>query len=127
MNELGLVFYGYNFKTVKKIINNLKKILDKKLFYISASGKEEKTVNEILKKEDNKIFSENEIKIIMFLGFNDDEITKTFHFFSDNKNEIPKPIFCILTIYNINWKFKDLINYLIEEENRFKKIQKNFS
>ena len=112
-----VVVYGY----YEEDVNKLKGFLDNKLEIIleiiSASGKENIKIADVLESNEGSFFEDKEDKVLMFLDFLDEEIRYILHNFSDIN--IPKPLFCVLTEHNIEWTFDKLILDLIEERKHF--------
>ncbi len=117
-----VVVYGY----YEEDVNKLKGFLDNKLEIIleiiSASGKENIKIADVLESNEGSFFEDKEDKVLMFLDFLDEEIRYILHNFSDIN--IPKPLFCVLTEHNIEWTFDKLILDLIEERKHFEEKRK---
>lgn len=118
-----IVSYGYNLEEVNKLKKFLENKLDITLNIISASGKENLKIADILENSENELFEVRENRVLMFLDFLDEEIRYLLHNFSDIN--IPKPLFCVLTEHNINWSFDKLIEDLIEERKYFEEKKKS--
>jgi len=118
-----VVVYGYS----EEDMNKLKEFLDNKLEInleiISASGKENIKIADILEINEGSFFEDKEDKVLMFLDFLDEEIRYILHNFSEIN--IPKPLFCVLTEHNIEWTFDKLIFDLIEERKHFEENKKS--
>ncbi|MBN2402125.1 MAG: DUF3783 domain-containing protein [Spirochaetes bacterium] len=116
MDQLGIMLYGYE-KTDAYIIKQaIEKILGREVELISSSRKESEIVEIIFSDELYDTFEDKEIKILMFLGFDDSEINLTLEKFPA-ANKVTRPIFCGLTENNIKWTLKQLLEHLIEERN----------
>lgn len=120
MHPLGILVYGYNKKNAQFIGESLGIILDREIFVISASQKEDMKITDILEKGPEDIFEDKEAKVIMFLAFSKEQIEMTLREFPD-EGDLPRPIFCGLTNHNMGWHVSDLIEHLLEEERHWKK------
>ncbi len=119
MDKIGILLYGYNKSDAAAINNLLSKELKKDILLLSASGMEDRPLKEALEIRNKDHFEEKETAILVFLGFDNNEIQKALHIFPQKK--IRRPIFCGLTEKNIRWPVKKLIAHLMEEELYWKK------
>ena len=117
-----IVVYGYPEEDVNKLKAFLGNKLEINLEIISASGKENIKIADILESNECSLFEDKQNKVLMFLDFLDEEIRYLLHNFSDVN--IPKPLFCVLTEHNIEWNFDKLILDLIEERKHFEEKRK---
>ncbi|NMC76600.1 MAG: DUF3783 domain-containing protein [Candidatus Methanofastidiosa archaeon] len=120
--EKHIVTYGYSKEDTQKIKLFLENKLSINLIIISASGKENVMIADIIESGEAENFQDKENKVLMFLDFLDEEIRFLLYNFSDVN--IAKPLFCVLTEHNINWTFAKLIEDLIEERKYFEEQKK---
>lgn len=117
MSELGILIYGYSENDVMAIVNTIGKELETKIHVYGSSGKEDMTVQDILEEATWGGFGDREHKILMLLGFGDEQVGVALASFP---SEIQRPIFCGLTEENIGWKISYLVEHLLEEERYWK-------
>jgi len=117
MNQTGLLLFGYDRQQADTIKETLDGLLEKDLFLISASQRENWKVIDILEEEPGNLFEEMTPKICMFLGFSREEIDATLKGFPKEK-EIARPLFCVPTEHNLQWRFERLREHLLEEQRR---------
>lgn len=115
MNAPGILLYGYNRDEAQSIRSSFEGVIGSELVVISASLKEEETVETILHKGPNDVYEQKEDRIIMFLGFNREMVTAAMKAFPSD-NDLKRPIFCGLTENNSTWKMNYLIEHLKEEK-----------
>ena len=118
-----IVVYGYSEEDVNKIKSFLDNKFNINLEIISASGKENTKIADILECNESSFFEDKQDKVLMFLDFLDEEIRYILYNFSDIN--ITKPLFCVLTEHNIEWNFDKLIMDLIEERKYFEEKRKS--
>ncbi|NYT03136.1 MAG: DUF3783 domain-containing protein [Candidatus Methanofastidiosa archaeon] len=118
-----VVVYGYLEEEVNKLKSYLDNKLEINLKIISASGKENIKIADILETSDSSFFEDKEDKVLMFLDFLDEEIRYLLYNFPEIN--ISKPLFCVLTEHNIEWNFDKLIMDLIEERKHFEEKRKS--
>jgi len=118
-----IVVYGYSEEDVNKIKSFLDNKFNINLDIISASGKENTKIADILESNESSFFEDKQDKVLMFLDFLDEEIRYLLYNFSDIN--IAKPLFCVLTEHNIEWNFDKLILDLIEERKYFEEKRKS--
>jgi hypothetical protein len=116
-DPIGILIYGYNQDDTQKIQSAIDGTVDNPLFVISASGKESWLVADILDKGPEEVFEDKEAKIIMFIGFSEGQVSAALRNFPSP--EVTRPIFCGLTVKNIQWTIKYLIEHLQEEHRQF--------
>ncbi len=124
MEPLGILLYGYSKTDSTKIKGFIETELENELILISGSKKEEQKVIEILENAPDDSFEAKENKILLFLGFNDDQINKVITNFPTIQ-DIKRPIFCGLTEQNVNWTMKYLIEHLLKEDRHWKGKKKD--
>ena len=118
MNAHGIMLYGYSKDQAGLIQNHLEALFEMPITVISGKGKESEVVAVIITDEHVNDFGEGSPKILMFLGFSDDEIKKTVDTFHSIVN-VQRPIFCGLTEENMQWSLRMLIEHLEEEHRRW--------
>ncbi|MGC8768475.1 DUF3783 domain-containing protein [Calditerrivibrio sp.] len=88
-------------------------------FSVLTSEDVDLVIADILTKE-SSVGDPLDIKVVLLNGFNREEI---FSFIQIYKSlGLPKALFAMITTHSINWKLKDLIYHLIQEEKELKKI-----
>ncbi len=119
MEQAGIMLYGYE-KTDAYIIKYaIEKILGREVGMLSGSRKESQIIEEIISDEMHDTYEDKDIKVLMFLGFDDKEINSTLEKFPAS-DKVTRPIFCGLTENNIAWPLEKLLEHLIEERNYWK-------
>ena len=119
MQPLGIMVYGYSADQANRIRHSFDQLFSSKTVLISASGKEDLKVLDILEKGPEDLFEEKETKILVFLGFSETQIRQALQDFPAGKG-LPRPIFCTLTEQNIHWPLQGLMEHLTDEHNRRK-------
>lgn len=117
MNSRGILLFGYDREQAGIIQEAFAGIAGTDLTLISASGKEEWTIIDILETQSNDRFEERADKICMFLGFSKEQIQAALKEFP-KKEGLPRPLFCVLTEHNLRWRFDTLREHLREEHLR---------
>jgi len=112
-DPIGILTYGYGKEEAFSIRAALDRALEDSVFLISGSEKEDWIVLDILDKGPEDIFEEKEDKVVIFLAFTQDQIDAALRGFPEQG--IRRPIFCGLTMQNMQWKLTDLIDHLKEE------------
>lgn len=120
MEQLGIMLYGYDRDDAQIIKNSLETAFNNEIILLSGSSKESQIVEEIISDEEYDTFEDNELKVLMFLGFDDNHINLTLEKFP-GPDKIIRPIFCGLTKNNIAWPLNKLLEHLIEERNYWNK------
>jgi hypothetical protein len=70
--------------------------------------------NSELTERREELHSSSEVKVVLFNKFQEDEVKKAMQII---KPYFPvKPIFAVVTPTSIKWKFKDLLEHLLEEK-----------
>jgi len=124
MDPLGILLYGYSKAQSEEIGTSIAAALGREVDLLSASGMEEKTVDEILEAGGSAGFEEREDRVLMFLGFDDEAISRAIDGFPKEKG-IVRPIFCGLTDDNVQWKFTYLLEHLLEEHRHWTSRKEN--
>lgn len=118
MESLGIMLYGYGREHAEKVRHALGEILGRDVTLISASGREDDIVEDILETEEALVFEEKETRVLVFLGFSREELSSAIDRFP-RESGIIKPIFCGLTESNCRWKLDYLLEHLREEHARW--------
>ncbi len=113
MADLGLVFYGYTKDSADSIKGAYSQKLNKDIEIFGASESDNYRMEEILEDPDKNKFENGENKFLMFLGFDNDQISECLKFFPDGEE---RPVFCGLTENNFTWQVNYLMAHLIEEK-----------
>lgn len=116
-DSIGIMIYGYHQDDALKIQAAIDRTVENPLFVISASGKESWLVADILEKSPEDLYEDKDAKIIMFLGFDEGQVNASLKGFPSP--EVTRPIFCSLTVHNIQWPLKHLIDHLQEEHRQW--------
>ena len=124
--QLGLMLYGYSEEHAMTIRERLSDLLGGKVILMSASGREEDKVGDILEDHENGIFIKGEVCFAMLLGFSDQQIKDTLRGFPGDEG-IRRPIFTTLTPTNVEWTISQLTVDLQEEEAYFNKMRERRS
>ena len=110
--ELGFMLYGFD-KDEAETVNEFMQVLaQREVKGISATGKMNKKVADILSQAKFDQFESAEPKVLMFLGFQDNQIGAAMKYFP---KDLGRPIFCSLTEQNVHWTLEYLIEHLLEE------------
>lgn len=123
MDPLGILIYGYDSKSAKLIKESIEQLIEQDIIMISGSGKEKSNVIDILDKGPDGTFENKEDKILVFLGFESEQVNTVLSGFSSDhvkSSNLIRPIFCGLTEQNINWKLDKLVEHLAEEDKYWK-------
>lgn len=118
METLGIMLYGYGREQADKIRASFAETLGRDVALIGASGREGDVVEDILAAEDEGAFGEKETRVLMFLGFPQEEMSLAIDRFP-RETDIGRPIFCGLTESNSRWKLDFLLEHLREEHERW--------
>jgi len=122
MDPLGILLYGYDEQFSEIVRLSVQEIMKREVLLLNANEKEKSKILEILDGDTGEEFEDRESKVLVFLGFSDEEIKKTLAGFPVHK-DLPRPIFAVLTEENIKWTLEDLIEHL-EEEKRCVDVKK---
>ena len=117
-DPLGIMLYGYDEQESSYLRGFLVDVMNDEIILLSASGKEESRVQDILGSPSGTYESKEE-KVLMFLGFDDEKIGTVLDQFPRD-GSIRRPIFCALTQENLDWQLKKLIEHLLEEDKQWK-------
>jgi len=124
-DPIGILIYGYGKEDAFMIRAAFDRALEESVFLISASAKEDWAVLDILDKGPEDIFEEKEDKVVIFLAFNQDQIDAALRGFPEPG--IRRPIFCGLTLQNMQWKLNILIEHLKNEHRLWTQQGRNSS
>ncbi len=120
MQPLGIMLYGYGAGHADMIRRSFDRLFSAGTIVISASGREDMKVLDILEEGPADRFDERETRVLVFLGFTQEQIGQALRDFPSGEG-LPRPIFCTLTEQNIHWPMSRLVEHLAEEHNRRKK------
>jgi len=118
MSSVGVLLCGYHQEDARTIKAFLDKTLDTYVFLIGASQKTEMKIVDILRQGQEECFAEEEIKILMFLGFSEVQTHMVLEGFPRNGG-LKRPIFCALTSQNQQWPLRELIEHLVAEHRQW--------
>lgn len=116
-DPIGILIYGYKREDAFRIRDTFNRALNDAIFVISASGKEDRLITDILDNGPDDFYEEKEDKIIMFLAFNKEQVDAALNSFPSP--DIARPIFCGLTVQNIQWILNHLIEHLKAEHRQW--------
>ncbi len=113
--SLGMLLYGYSEHEAFVIRGEYEVLFENQVIVIGASGHDDRRVCDILSGQVQPCFSESENRVLMFLGFTDDEISLALKHFPLSQG-IRRPLFCGLTENNYEWTMGVLVKHLLEEK-----------
>jgi hypothetical protein len=119
MQSVGVLVCGYSKKEAEAIKTFLDKTLDTYVIMVSASQKTDMKIIDILRKGPEDCFTDEETKILMFLGFTEVQTHTVLQGFPSGDGGVKRPIFCSLTAQNRQWPLCELIEHLVEEHRRW--------
>lgn len=120
MEPVGVLISGYDRQDAGAVKTFLDKTLEADVIMVSASGKADMKVMDILQKGPEDCFVDEEPKILMFLGFSEAQTRLVLGGFPSGEGGISRPIFCGLTAQNRQWPLCELIEHLLEEHRRWR-------
>ena len=123
MSDIGMMLYGYGEDDALLIHRTLEEALEEEVDLISAARQEERVVAEILERADGVNFEEQEVKVLMVLGFTEEQLETALKAFP-KVEELVRPLFCVMTQHNIRWPLIHLIEDLQEERRAFQEMRK---
>jgi hypothetical protein len=123
MTSIGIMIYGYGEEDARSIHGALEEVLGEEVDLISATHQEERVVADILERADSVNFEEQEVKVLMVLGFTDEQLETTLRAFPKREG-LPRPIFCVLTQHNARWPLLHLIEDLMQERRAFQEMRR---
>lgn len=113
------MLYGYKKSDALLIKNTIDGIFNTHILLVSGSDRESDVIEEIISDTVYDKFEDKEPKVLMFLGFDKNQINLTLTGFP-GVEQVPRPIFCTLTESNVNWPLNQLLQHLVEERNYWK-------
>lgn len=119
MQPVGVLICGYNREDALSVKAFLDKTLDTDVTQISASQKADMKIIDILQRGPEDCFADEEMKILMFLGFSELQVRRVLQDFPGGDGGIRRPIFCSLTAHNSQWPLRELLEHLAEEHRRW--------
>jgi hypothetical protein len=123
MAEIGIMLYGYGEEDAHLIHGTLEQALGEEVELISAAGQEERVVTEILERADSVNFEEQEVRVLMMLGFTEEHLETTLREFPKGEGMV-RPIFCTLTQHNARWPLLHLLEDLQQERRAFQEMRR---
>lgn len=117
---LGMLLYGYSEHEAFVIRGEYEVIFGNQVIVIGASDHDDSRLCDILSGQVQPRFSENEDRVLMFLGFSDEEISLALKHFPVSHG-IRRPLFCGLTENNYEWTMGTLVKHLKEEKAQWEK------
>ena len=111
---LGILLYGYDREAAFVLKEQMKTTMGTDITLLSASKREADIVMTVLETPSEE-FEDKESKILVFLGFDNEKISKVLDEFPKDGNII-RPIFCGLTEQNVSWPVSQLVEHLLEED-----------
>lgn len=118
MAAVGVLICGYSEQDARTIKAFLDKTLDTYVIMVSASQKADMKIIDILRQGPEERFEEEQIKILMFLGFSEVQTHMVLEGFPSDGG-LKRPIFCSLTAQNQQWPLRELIEHLVEEHRQW--------
>ncbi len=122
MGPLGMLLYGYDESDAMTIRNAIADQLSNDILLYSATDAEDTVIKDIISQPPRKEFREAKPKVLMFLGFDEQQISSSLQNFPQTDG-VQRPIFCGLTEHNINWPLKELLKDLLEERRYWQEQQ----
>jgi hypothetical protein len=119
MQSVGVLICGYGKEDAQAIKAFLDRALDTYVILVSASKKTDMKIIDILQKGPEDCFTDEETKILMFLGFTEAQTRAVLQDFPSGEGGVRRPIFCNLTAQNGQWPLRELIEHLVEEHRRW--------
>lgn len=116
--RLAIMIYGYDADQAEVIRKGLSKAMGGPVDVISADGRSGDTVFAVIDDGPSGAFEARDDRLCMFLGFDRDQIHEAIIRFPVSE-DLPRPIFCVLTESNVEWTVERLIAHLIEERENF--------
>jgi hypothetical protein len=116
-DPIGILIYGYNKEDALRIRAAFDRAVEDAVFIISGSGKEDRLVMDILDQGPEDLYEDKEDKIVMFLAFTKAQVDAALSGFPSQA--VLRPIFCGLTIQNLQWTLDHLIEHLKEEHQQW--------
>jgi len=118
MDSAGVLIYGYQGEDARRIRTFLDEVAGAPVFVTGASGQNETRIIDILQNTTESRFADEQPKIMMLLGFSEEQVHAVLGGFSTGLKGVERPIFCMMTKNNQNWPLKQLLDHL-EEERRY--------
>jgi len=123
MEQLGVLLYGYNKADAHCIRDTLAAALKNDILLLSGSCKEAHVLEDILNDEKYDTYEDKDPRVLMFLGFDDEQINLALTNFP-GADRVARPIFCVPTENNITWPLYQLLEHLVEERNYWSRKDK---
>ena len=123
MSGIGIMLYGYGLEDATFIHESVEEVLGEEVDLVSAANQEERVVAEILQRADSVNFEERDIRVLMVLGFTEEQLEATLKGFPKREG-LARPIFCVLTQHNARWPLMHLIEDLLDERRAFMEMRR---
>jgi hypothetical protein len=123
MPGIGIMLYGYGEDDALLVHRTLEEALGEEVELISAARQEERVISEILERADGVNFEEREVKVLMVLGCNEEQLDIALKGFPRVEG-LPRPLFCVLTQHNSRWPLMHLMEDLQEERRAFQEMRR---
>jgi len=121
-SPLGMMLIGYSREEAISVKDGLMRVVGQDIQVIDASGEWGRSVSEVLDSGGADLFERKERAILMFLGFDDGQISSSIDNFPKGP-DLRRPIFCSLTEENVNWSLDHLVSDLLEEDRYWKEVR----
>lgn len=121
-NPLGIMLYGYDERQAAIIKLALDKVTGEDVLVVSGSGQEGEKVRRILDKGPTGVFEAKDVRVLMFIGFDDGQVKSSLGGFPREEG-LERPLFCGLTPHNLEWDLGDLIGHLQDEKRQFDRMK----
>ncbi|MEW6335316.1 MAG: DUF3783 domain-containing protein [Thermodesulfobacteriota bacterium] len=118
MQSIGVLICGYSQEDARTIKAFLDRTLDTYVRMVGATPETDRSVRDILRQGQAEHFQDEEIKILMFLGFSEVQRHMVLEAFPEDGG-LKRPIFCVLTGQNQHRPLRELIGHLVEEHRRW--------
>ncbi|KYH29587.1 MULTISPECIES: DUF3783 domain-containing protein [Clostridium] len=121
--EKTLLIYGFN-NQEEEVLKRLSDENNLPQYKVIKDDMGETTVRDILlgKAYEKKICNLPKEKVVLFNGCEDSDVMNGMKVIKDNFNE--KPIFAVVTPTSIGWKFKELLEHLMQEREWYESRKK---
>jgi hypothetical protein len=118
MEPAGVLIYGYGMEDARLIRSFLEETVGVSVLMISGAGRNRETVLRILQYPAGDLFADEKTKMVMLLGFSEEQINTILRSFPKEDGRFKRPIFCMPTEQNQGWPLEQLLEHL-EEERRY--------
>jgi hypothetical protein len=122
-DPIGILIYGYNQEDTLQIRIAFDQAVADSVFVISGSEKEDWLIVDILDQGPEDLYEDKDDKIVIFLAFSKEQVDAALNAFPSPG--VTRPIFCGLTIKNMQWPLRHLIGHLKEEHKQWTQRDQN--